>query len=257
VPAPLLEAKAIAAATAQVHHNAQHERAVENGRLMCLQLCAKLHTTLSRELRDMVYSAIIGPYDREIVTGHKTQRTGALKTPKLDICNHEMHRLKPAQRSDLRWWLDSYMGRQVATEIVEHWYRSRTFCFSHRRAGLIPDFVEQDVFSKGLEPGRFIQHIHAHLDESHTYSSHFDELKMWLGKIKNKDVNLYIRLPSFVQMWARRLQLEMLGPMVYQLRKEGLSRITVQSSGAIKDFTFLFSVPETLFKDQLVRCRRN
>jgi len=134
---------------------------------------------------------------------------------------------------------------QVATEIVESWYGSRTFCFSHRMLNLIPDFLERDVFSKGLEPSLTVQHMHVHVDEYQTKTSYFDELRDTLGKVENKDVNLHMRLHHKTSMSARRLQLEKLGPVVYQLRREGLSRMTVQSAGCCKDFTSLFDVKKS------------
>ncbi|KAI4691262.1 uncharacterized protein J4E84_003553 [Alternaria hordeiaustralica] len=236
---------------ARTRRDAKHAEAVEEGRITCLQLCAKLHTTLPRELRDMVYSETIGPHDRENVTGHHVDRKHAIQSPAMDFINHGIRSLKSTEQRGLKWWLDSYMGREVATEIVEQFYRSRTFCFSRRRSGLIPDFLKHDVFSKGLEPGLFVQHMHAHVGEFQIETSYFDELKDILGKIKNKDVNLHIRLHHRTSMSARRLQLEKLGPVVYQLRREGLSRVTVQSSGCCKDFTSLFDVQEGLFLDHL------
>ena len=201
----------------------------------------------------MVYSEIIGPYYREIVTGHRDWRKDVIQSTKMDFVNQGIRGLKSTERG-LKWWLDSYMGREVATEIVESWYGSRTFCFSHRRLNLIPDFLERDVFSKGLKPGLIIQHMHVHVGEYQTKTGYFDELRDALGKIENKDVNLHIRLHHRTSMSARRLQLEKLGPVVYQLRREGLSRVTVQSAGCCKDFTSLFGVQEGLFMGSLVRC---
>ena len=239
---------------ARTQRDAKVAEAIEQGRLACLQLCATLHTTLPRELRDMVYSEIIGPYYREIVTGHKDQRKDVIRSKKMDFVNQEIRGLKSTEQRGLKWWLDSYMGREVATEIVEAWYRGRTFCFSRRRHDLIPSFLEHDVFSKGLEPGLIIQHMHVHVGEYQASSAYFDELKDTLAKIKNKDVNLHIRLHHRTSMPARRLQLERLAPVVYQLRREVLSRVTVQSSGCCKDFTSLFDVQEELFLGQLVCC---
>jgi len=239
---------------AQARRDEQYADAIENSRLTCLQLCATLHTTLPRELRDMLYSEIIGPYYREIVTGHKDQRKDVIQSTKMDFVNQGIRGLKSSEQRGLKWWLDSYMGREVATEMVERWYASRTFCFSHRRLNLIPDFLERDVFSKGLKPGLIIQHIHVHVCESQASSAYFDEVKDTLGKIKNKNVNLHIRLIHRTSMAHRRLQLEKLGPVVYQLRREGLNRVTGQSSGCCKDFTSLFDVQEGLFLDHLVCC---
>ncbi|KAI4708508.1 hypothetical protein J4E89_006564 [Alternaria sp. Ai002NY15] len=239
---------------ARTRRNAKHAEAVERGRLTCLQLCATLHTTLPRELRDMVYSEIIGPYYREIVTGHRDWRKDVIQSTKMDFVNQGIRGRKSTEQRGLKWWLDSYVGRAVATEIVEAWYRGRTFCFSHRRLNLIPDFLERDVFSKGLEPGLIVQHMHVHVGEYQTKTGYFDELRDTLGKIKNKDVNLHVRLHNKTSMSARRLQLERLGPAVYQLRREGLSRITVQSAGGCKDFTSLFDVEEELFMVCLVCC---
>ncbi|KAI4928953.1 hypothetical protein J4E85_005575 [Alternaria conjuncta] len=246
-PSELFDIRTIA----RTRRNAKHAEVVEEGRLACLQLCATLHATLPRELRDMVYSEIIGPYYREIVTGHKDHRRHVIQSTSMDFVNQEIRGLKYTEQRGLKWWLDSYMGREVATEIVEHWYKGRTFCFSHRRLDLITDFLEHDVFSKGLKPGLIIQHMHVHVGEYQTKTSYFDELRDTLGKIENKDVNLHIRLIHRTSMSARRLQLERLGPVVYQLRKEGLSRVTVQSSGCCKDFTSLFDVEEGLFLDHL------
>ncbi|KAI4624868.1 uncharacterized protein J4E87_005349 [Alternaria ethzedia] len=217
---------------ARTRRDAKHAEAVERGRLACLQLCATLHTTLPRELRDMVYSEIIGPYYREIVTGHKDHRRHVIQSTSMDFVNQEIRGLKSTGQRGLKWWLDSYMGREVATEIVESWYGSRTFCFSHRRLNLIPDFLERDVFSKGLKPGLIVQHMHVHVAEYQTKTGYFDELRGTLGKIENKDVNLHIRLHHKTSMSARRLQLERLGPV---------------SAGCCKDFTSLFDGEEGLF----------
>jgi hypothetical protein len=89
------------------------------------------------------------------------------------------------------------------------------------------------------------------LDNPNLSPTYFDKLKTRLSKIKNKNVNLHICLAYQFGMSTLRLQLEMLSLMVYQLRKEGLGRITVKSSSDVEDFTFLFDVQETLFKDHL------
>ncbi|KAI4699387.1 hypothetical protein J4E81_004411 [Alternaria sp. BMP 2799] len=221
---------------ARTRHDAKHAEAVE------------------RELRDMVYSEIIGPYYREIVTGHRDWRKDVIQSTKMDFVNQGIRGRNSTEQRGVKWWLDSYVGRAVATEIVEAWYRGRTFCFSHRRLNLIPDFLERDVFSKGLKPGLIVQHMHVHVGEYQTKTGYFDELRDTLGKIENKDVNLHIRLHNKTSMSARRLQLERLCPVVYQLRREGLSRITVQSAGGCKDFTSLFDVEEELFMVCLVCC---
>jgi hypothetical protein len=151
-----------------------------------------------------------------------------------------------------------------------------------RFSRLVPSFLEEDIFAKGLQPGLLVQCVHVHVDhpaiELNTPSSHlptnmqrrmymeraanppdghslllFDKLSSTLSQIKNKNVNLYIRIRCYPDLLCLHQALERLGPVVYQLHKEGFGRIRVQRTTGHLDYTYLFDGQETLFNDRLVR----
>jgi hypothetical protein len=163
VRALLQQAKA-ASAEYHVQDHELRDQVVEHGQLACLQLCDKMHATLPGELRDMVYSNIIGPYHYEIVSKRSTWDNGVIRAKGITFVNTQLHKMSKPDAQPLQWWLGSYMGEEVAKEIIERWYRTRTFQFMSNKLHMLPVFLAIDAFEKSFEPGLLVQHIRIHID---------------------------------------------------------------------------------------------
>lgn len=175
----------------------------------------------------------------------------------------------PKSRS-ISWWLEEYMGPHVAIEIVERWYRTRTFIFGSMSLHMLPKFLEVDAFGKGMEPSVLVQHIRYRINAD---MIHDRKAKKRLNKnlrdlvsIKNKNVTLTICIVTTDQLnhtakaTATRTVLGILGPLIYELRADGVHKLAVRSNSPwiieAKDLTFLFEVSkEDFFKNMVSRPR--
>lgn len=244
-----------------------HAEAVEHGRQACLHLCANLYTALPRELRDFVYDAILGPNPYEHVRHYaNVKRPGILGSKGLAFVNKLPHNSSKPKSRSISWWLEEYMGPHVAIEIVESWYRTRTFTFSSISLHMLPKLLEIDAFGKGMEPSVLVQHIRYHINAHMMYDQkmekRLDSNLRDLVSIKNKNVTLTICIDTTDQLnhtakaTATRTVLGILGPRIYELRAEGFHKLAVRSNSPWKDLTFLFEVPkEDFFKNMVSRPR--
>jgi hypothetical protein len=235
-----------------------------------------MHATLPRELRDTIYGAVLGPYHYERVTKWSVANTGTLRTKDLAFVNSLLHKMTKTNADTIHWWLRSYMGKKAAVEIVECWYHIRTFQFTSKNLNRLPIFLATDAFDKGLEPGLMVQrmrlHIHATPSRYGLSSQEFEAVKRHLSTIKNKHVDLSIRIDTAsgkptskrARMRNRKLNnqpmdlglqlaLEDVASTVYQLRKDKFDRVTVKGGQPLTDYTFLFDVAESKFLENMVR----
>lgn len=211
----------------------------------------------------MIYDAIIGPYHYEYVRHCVDPKTsGVFGQPHLKFFNGK---LGNAPSQSLRWWRDDYMGRTVATEMVTHWYRARTFKFSSRSLHLLPKFLAEDVFDKGLVPSAIIQRVQCHVDvadlDQITLAEQTEANLSTFSTIKNKKVNLIICIDYVGERVAESVQLAVLGQViktiariVYGLPNQGFDRITVRRTAPWTNLTYLFIDSEEMILGQLNLC---
>jgi len=133
---------------------------VEAGRRACSELCGQMHMSLPIELRDMIYDCIIGmPGDKEhILCLNRVTRHGEMFHNGITYDNPQMKNEVRSRRLSLRWWCNGYMGRTVALEIVQRWYKTREFIlpgFSND----VSRFFEGNPFRKKIQPSAFIKHV--------------------------------------------------------------------------------------------------
>ncbi|KAF2438172.1 hypothetical protein P171DRAFT_168841 [Karstenula rhodostoma CBS 690.94] len=120
-------------------------------RLSCQQLCHEAMNTFPREIRDMVYSAML---DRGHAFKNVIQLSGAA---------HERHlrplstnssafpplvcRLGMGEKKNEHCWDVKFCGEPFVKELVEMYYREKTFEFRQQELYLLPTFLGQ-----GLSP---------------------------------------------------------------------------------------------------------
>jgi hypothetical protein len=118
-----------------------------------------LHEKLPRELRDMVYNDIANPARSHYFDGfcdpileNGTWSAGMLRKLK--------HNGEYRTRIEFPWWSSDYMGENVSRELCEWWYSTQKFQFNGSNGSDIPELFREDVFSKDLNPGALVRHIH-------------------------------------------------------------------------------------------------
>ncbi|KAF1942078.1 hypothetical protein EJ02DRAFT_466068 [Clathrospora elynae] len=237
------------------------EAAVKQARQVRLNLCTTLHATLARELRDVIYTEIIGPYHYESVRKRDAHdiAEGISGHPGLAYVNQN----PPKSGSQLAWWRDDYMGEAVAMEMVQRWYRTRTFVFAHSNVYRLPTFLTDDVYDKGFEPGALVQrirvHVNSHPGQVRKSVAMLTETVHHLLTIKNKNVDMAICIGSerrgaaAEEGAAVREVLGIVAPTVFQMRREGFGRVTVRMSRqqVWTDLCFLFEGAEEEFIERL------
>jgi len=126
----------------------------ELAQIECLELCAKVHKALPREIRDTIYSFVTGAKNVYI----------ACNTPFARSCDEHAQPSKslsccvPNNVKAAHWWKPEYMGAQMAREIGENYYRSSHFKFEFTMTNVIP-FRAIDHFDLGFAPVEFISTV--------------------------------------------------------------------------------------------------
>lgn len=124
-------------------------------RISCRQLCHKVQETLPREVRDMIYTAML---DR----GHASKNC-----IQLSRAAHERH-LGPLSLADREFppsicrfgmpeivyqhcWETDLCGSKFVQELVEMCYRDKTFEFRQQDVYLLPAFLGQEAYSSAAQ----------------------------------------------------------------------------------------------------------
>jgi hypothetical protein len=99
-----------------------------------------------------------GPYDNEVIV-----RRPAVTTDALSLLVRER-----AGQHSYRWIEDPIqsildvpaLGTEVARELLEAYYWTRTFKFSHREKSLVERFLKTDRYGLGMIPADYVRHLH-------------------------------------------------------------------------------------------------
>lgn len=116
-----------------------------------------MYSRLPWELRNHVHTFCVqGAYDNEVVV---RQSTGS----KLALLVRQ-----PTDEHSYQWVEDPILqllnprriGRSGASEVLDAYYRTRTFTFAHRELGGLRAFLENDSFGLGVRPADNVRRMH-------------------------------------------------------------------------------------------------
>ncbi|KAF2791427.1 hypothetical protein K505DRAFT_326852 [Melanomma pulvis-pyrius CBS 109.77] len=136
-------------------------------KVACHDLCATLYSTLPRELRQRVYSHLIG--------------TSWVHVSK-SFCNSQSSPDIPALLRHQQDWNTPFVSQEVKEEIAETWYSTSVFEFTD--LFLINVFFHEDRLGLGLAPGRFVSNVQVSIDCARYFESKDEYERAQIGHIK-------------------------------------------------------------------------
>lgn len=148
---------------------AQADEDVEHyAKVTCHDLCAKLRSTLPRELRERVYSHLTG-------------------TPWVHVsksfCNSQFSPDTPASLRHQQDWNTPFVSQEVKKEIAETWYSKTVFEFTD--LFLINVFFHEDRLGLGLAPRGLVSNVQVSIDCARYFESKDEYERAQIGHIKD------------------------------------------------------------------------
>ncbi|KAH6878720.1 hypothetical protein BKA58DRAFT_377881 [Alternaria rosae] len=123
-------------------------------------VASDIYTRLPRELRNRVYAFCVqGSYDNEVIVRRTAIGNG----------RRFAHLIRQACGQHSYQWIEdptaAYMsagslGSEVARELLECYYWTRTFKFAHHELFLLKAFLETDGFGLGMIPAHYARRLH-------------------------------------------------------------------------------------------------
>lgn len=125
-------------------------------------MASELYTHLPLELRNRIYSFCVqGSYDNEVFVRHSTSRHAAFSLLiRQSFGPHSYQWVEDPMTSLIR---AGTLGVDVAREMLEAYYWTRTFSFSHRELSLLHTFLETDTTGLGRTPAIYARRLHLHI----------------------------------------------------------------------------------------------
>ncbi|KAI4648785.1 uncharacterized protein J4E79_009856 [Alternaria viburni] len=124
------------------------------------ELASDIYTRLPRELRNRVYAFCVqGSYDNEVIVRRTATGNG----------RRFAHLIRQACGQHSYQWIEdptaAYMsaeglGSEVARELLECYYWTRTFKFAHHELFLLKPFLVTDGFGLGMIPAHYARRLH-------------------------------------------------------------------------------------------------
>ena len=228
-----------------------------------LALCTKLYGTLPRELRDMVYDYVLGAARDEVVSRKYSVTWEGTRTV-FDEMSHPQQclwELRTTEPGDFFWWRDDHMGAQVALEVVERWYKTRTLVIRARHKKMFRNLLHYDLFGTVLKPLSAINSITILITSpAATKAEAFHQQLRHLHQIDNKSASLSLKLrmaDGKVPNYTTRMRqfLQFVGPAVFQLREHGFHNVSVSSESPARVYTPLYDLTESEINNVLVSRR--
>jgi hypothetical protein len=137
------------------HQNFQYSNSTPHVRKLALDI----HTRLPRELRNRIYAFCIeGCYDNEVIV----RRTASGKTHRF------AHLIRQSCGQYSYQWIEDpttayldaqVLGDEVAREMLECYYWTRTFKFAHHELCLLRPFIETDAFGLAMTPAHYARRL--------------------------------------------------------------------------------------------------
>jgi hypothetical protein len=211
----------------------------------CLALCAKLHSTLPRELRDEVYAYVCT--GDSVLVNSDWGTTSYFTTDPIAMGCYTHDRLSAAH-----YWKTEYIGNDILKEMAEVWYSKSTFTFSD--CTVMERFLMEDRWNTGLSPGNLVRNICVSVNIAswaYTFTEHVqiqEDLKKELRKIMGlkKEAKIKIKVRTSYDHWntpdyvvmkqACRDAFELTFPALYPLRDAGYQIIIAPDDH--QDFPF-------------------
>ncbi|KAF1952387.1 hypothetical protein CC80DRAFT_179820 [Byssothecium circinans] len=137
-----------------------------------LDFAQAILTSLPRELRDQIYTQVLG-------TGHGKITVCDGKLPHHLRSNCDRMRTHDTfwDTAALRHYVDPvYVGTQMADEIARTFYKANTFYFDYHELYLLEKFLGVDRFGRGYRPAELVQRIEIVLDEYYRCSCNANAL---------------------------------------------------------------------------------
>lgn len=125
-------------------------------------MASEVYTRLPLEIRHLIYDFCIeGSYDNEVIVRHspRSRATFALLI-RQSSGSHSYQWVEDRIHSVVRAEL---LGLEVAREMLESYFWTRTFKFSHRELDLLETFLNTDNTGLGRVPAEYAGRLHIHI----------------------------------------------------------------------------------------------
>lgn len=124
------------------------------------EIASDIYTRLPREIRNRVYAYCVeGSYDNEVIVrrtaiGNNRRFTHLVRQP----CGQ--HSYQWVEDHTAKYLSAEGLGGDVARELLECYYWTRTFKFAHHELCLLKPFLETDGFGLGMIPAHYARRLH-------------------------------------------------------------------------------------------------
>jgi hypothetical protein len=139
------------------------ESLAEYAKVDCRKLCDAMYCILPREIRDTIYG-YIHPGSDINVFGHQPDFdwSNTFKRSYFNFNSEAEWRLDRESHDEHHLWKEEYLGHNVLTELLQHYYRNTQFRF-HDAYELIPRFQTTDQWGVGAVPADFVTNIEVNI----------------------------------------------------------------------------------------------
>ncbi|CAN9354483.1 unnamed protein product [Alternaria sp. RS040] len=169
------------------------------GRTRCRKLANKLHIVLPRELRNMIYTYIVGPsaqleYAFDI---HGIIQIGFFESGQYEDLSMFGESCQIQPRS---WAMDpSYFGTDVAIELAEAYYALNRFALTSEQ--FLYPFLTFDPLALGIKPYEHIRRLDLTLDFEDAHDVNFADVATHLQALqlipsKRRKMDIYVNLTT-------------------------------------------------------------
>ncbi|KAH7346927.1 hypothetical protein BKA66DRAFT_554678 [Pyrenochaeta sp. MPI-SDFR-AT-0127] len=123
-----------------------------------VELVSEMYLRLPRELRNRVYTFCVqGSYDNEVIVRRAMANKKSFSLLIREATGaHSYQWLEDPIASYLN---EKQVGLDVAREMLESYYWTKTFKFSHHELRLLGTFLETDKFGLGMIPANYVRRI--------------------------------------------------------------------------------------------------
>lgn len=125
---------------------------------MNIELASEIYARLPREIRNRVYTFCVqGSYDNEVIV----RRAMSSKNPFSLLIRESAgaHSYQWVEDPIASYLDERHVGLDVAREMLESYYWTKTFKFSHHELKLLGTFLETDRFGLGMIPANYARRL--------------------------------------------------------------------------------------------------
>jgi hypothetical protein len=122
-------------------------------------LASGIYTRLPRELRNRIYAFCAqGSYDNEVIIRRSPRRTHPFAFFVRECNGH--HSYQWVEDPMVAFLSSRELGKDIAREMLESYYWTRTFKFAYRDLALLETFLLYDQMGVGITPASYARHLH-------------------------------------------------------------------------------------------------